>query len=145
VEVTTIGFTKTSAEQFFERLRAADVRTLIDVRISNNSQLAGFAKVPDLRYFLSRINNITYQHAPLLAPTKDMLAQYRKGAMDWGVYQGQFLKLMSERQIENRYSPSVFHGACLLCSEAEPHQCHRRLVCDYLNEKWGQALKVRHL
>jgi uncharacterized protein (DUF488 family) len=145
VRVATIGFTQTTAEGFFDRLLKSDVKKVVDVRLHNTSQLAGFAKADDLAYFLKRIGGIQYVHQPLLAPTDAMLKAFKKEKGDWGVYQGRFLALMAERQIEKRFKPEMFDGACLLCSEATPHHCHRRLVCEYLNEKWDGALAVQHL
>jgi uncharacterized protein (DUF488 family) len=142
--VSTIGFTKSSAENFFERLLNAGVKKVIDVRLHNTSQLSGFAKANDLAYFLRKMA-IEYRHEPLLAPTEEMLKSYKKEKGDWEAYERRFLDLMSNRQIENKLSPKTFDGACLLCSEATPHHCHRRLVCEYLNDKWRGALTVRHL
>lgn len=144
-EVTTIGFTKTNARGFFDRLVAAGVKVLYDVRLHNTSQLAGFAKADDLAYFLDKIGDIRYQHQPVLAPTDSMLKAFKRDRGDWGEYEQKFLSLMADRKIEDRFNPSLFAHACLLCSEATPHHCHRRLVCEYLNGKWGGALKVRHL
>jgi uncharacterized protein (DUF488 family) len=143
--VSTIGFTKTTAERFFERLLVSGVTKVIDVRLHNTSQLAGFAKADDLAYFLKRIGNVRYEHHPLLAPTDAMLKVYKKEKGDWGAYEVSFLALMKERQIENQLTPEMLDGSCLLCSEATPHHCHRRLVCEYLNAKWDGALEVRHL
>lgn len=145
VDVSTIGFTQTTAEGFFERLLKAKVRKVIDVRLHNTSQLAGFAKADDLSYFLRKIGGIQYVHQPLLAPTDAMLKAYKKEKGDWGAYERQFLSLMAERRIEERLQPESLDGACLLCSEAKPHHCHRRLVCEYLNDRWGSRLTVRHL
>lgn len=145
VSVSTIGFTKSNAEQFFERLLKAGVKKVIDVRLHNTSQLAGFAKADDLAYFLKKIGGIEYVHQSLLAPVDSILKAYKKEKGDWHVYQGQFLNLMADRKIESRLKPEMFEGACLLCSEATPHHCHRRLVCEYLNEKWDGRLQVRHL
>jgi uncharacterized protein (DUF488 family) len=145
IEVATIGFTQSTAERFFDRLQRASVKTVIDVRLHNTSQLAAFAKADDLAFFLQQIGGIKYSHQPLLAPTDAMLKTYKKEKGDWGVYQGRFLELMAERKIEDKLTPSMFDGACLLCSEALPHHCHRRLVCEYLNDKWNGALRVQHL
>jgi uncharacterized protein (DUF488 family) len=145
VELFTIGFTKTNAEGFFERLQRAGVKTVIDVRLHNTSQLAAFAKADDLAYFLKKIGGIKYVHQPLLAPTDLMLKTFKKEKGDWSTYEKRFLALMAERQIEKRIAPAMLDGACLLCSEATPHHCHRRLVCEYLNERWGGALKVNHI
>jgi uncharacterized protein (DUF488 family) len=143
--MATIGFTQTTAERFFERLLKANVKKIVDVRLHNTSQLAAFAKADDLAYFLRQIGGIQYVHQPLLAPTDAMLKMYKKEKGDWGVYQGRFMALMEERQIETKLKPEMFEGACLLCSEASPNHCHRRLVCEYLNEKWGGILAVEHL
>jgi uncharacterized protein (DUF488 family) len=143
--VSTIGFTKTNAEGFFERLLRAGVKKVVDVRLHNTSQLSGFAKADDLSYLLRKIGGIQYLHEPLLAPTDPMLKAYKKEKGDWRTYEERFLGLMSERQIEHRFKPEMFEGACLLCSEDKPHHCHRRLVCEYLNEKWAGALTVHHL
>jgi uncharacterized protein (DUF488 family) len=145
VNVATIGFTKSNAEHFFERLRKAGVKKLIDVRLHNTSQLAGFAKADDLAYFLRKIGGIEYVHQPILAPTDSILKAFKKEKGDWNVYQERFLQLMEERKIEQRLKPEMLEGACLLCSEATPHHCHRRLVCEYLNAKWSGLLSVKHL
>ena len=143
--VATIGFTQTSAERFFDRLLSAGVKKVVDVRLHNTSQLAGFAKADDLAYFLNRIGGIAYVHEPLLAPTDAMFKAYKKDKGEWATYETCFLDLMAERGIEHRLEPELLDGACLLCSEAKPHHCHRRLVCEYLNDKWDGALTVRHL
>ena len=143
--VTTIGFTQTTAEHFFDRLAKAGVKKVLDVRLHNTSQLAGFAKADNLAYFLKKIGKIECAHEPLLAPTDDILKAFKKEKGDWGVYEKRFVGLMAERRIEQRFTPASFDGACLLCSEAKPHHCHRRLVLDYLNGKWNGVLAVRHL
>lgn len=143
--VSTIGFTKTTAEGFFERLLKAGVKKIMDVRLHNTSQLAGFAKADDLAYFLKKIGGIQYVHQPMLAPTDSMLKAYKKEKGDWHAYEKRFLGLMSERQIEKHITPEILNGTCLLCSEATPHHCHRRLICEYLNERWDDALEVHHL
>ncbi|TCS17414.1 DUF488 domain-containing protein [Caulobacter sp. BK020] len=144
-DVATIGFTQTTAKGFFERLRSAGVRSVIDVRLHNTSQLAGFAKADDLAFFLGEIGGMTYRHEPLLAPSDDILKAFKRDKGDWRVYETSFLALMAERRIEARLRPEQLDGACLLCSEAAPHHCHRRLVCEYLNRKWDGQLRVRHL
>jgi len=143
--VSTIGFTKTTAEGFFERLFNAGVKKVVDVRLHKTSQLAGFAKADDLAFFLKRIGGIQYEHQPLFAPTDPMLKAYKNENGDWNAYEKTFLGLISERQVEKLFTPETVDGACLLCSESTPHHCHRRLVCEYLNEKWHGALTVRHL
>ena len=145
LDVTTIGFTKTNAKRFFDRLATAGVKVLYDVRLHNTSQLSGFAKAEDLSFFLERIGGIKYRHQPLLAPTDTMLKEFKRDKGDWAEYQEKFSALMAERKIEDRFDPYSFDHTCLLCSEATPHHCHRRLVCEYLNVKWGGKLEVKHL
>jgi uncharacterized protein (DUF488 family) len=142
--VSTIGFTKTTAEHFFERLLNSGVKKVVDVRLHNTSQLAGFAKANDLAYFLRKLG-IEYEHQPLLAPTDEMLKAYKKEKGDWEAYERRFLDLMANRHIESKLNPKMFDRTCLLCSEATPHHCHRRLVCEYLNKKWHGALDVHDL
>ena len=144
LDLYTIGFTKKSAQQFFDTLVKAGVKRVVDTRLNNVSQLAGFAKREDLKYFLGHIGNIEYVHMLELAPTKDILDAYKKDGGDWETYEKKFLQLMRDRKIEERISPDILHGGCLLCSEAKPHNCHRRLVAEYLNEKWGNV-KICHL
>ena len=141
----TIGFTKTSASDFFGRLLDSGAKRVVDVRLNNVSQLAGFAKRDDLAYFLHRICGMEYVHAPDLAPTKEMLDAYRKEHRDWATYEREFLALLGERRIEE--DPSVRQAVadgCLLCSEDTPEHCHRRLVAEYLQRHWGD-LEIAHL
>lgn len=142
--VYTIGFTQKNARSFFETLRSAGVRRLIDVRLNNRSQLAGFSKRDDLTYFLEKILGIKYLHEPLLAPTQPMLDAYKKEKGSWAEYEKAFLGLMEARRIENEVDPEVLSGSCLLCSEDKPHQCHRRLVLEYLANRWG-GMEIEHL
>ena len=142
--IFTIGFTKKSAETFFTRLINAGVKRLVDVRLNNVSQLAGFTKKDDLRYFTKAICNIDYVHLPDLAPTKDILDAYKKHKGDWGLYERQFLDLMRSRRVEEKTSQELMDGGCLLCSEEKPHHCHRRLVAEYLKEKWGNV-EIEHI
>ncbi len=144
MKVFTIGFTKTSAEGFFLRLQKAGVKKVVDVRLNNVSQLAGFAKKDDLRYFLQAICGIGYVHQPDFAPTQEMLNAYKRDGGDWRDYEKRFLDLMANRHIEQALAPEALEGACLLCSEDKPHHCHRRLVVEYLKEKWGN-LEISHL
>jgi uncharacterized protein (DUF488 family) len=141
----TIGFTKKSAAQFFGLLRKHGIQRLIDVRLNNVSQLAGFAKRDDLRFFLKEVCGAEYVHEPLLAPTQEMLDAVKKQKGDWDEYERQFLVLMASRQIEKRLSPDLFAApSVLLCSEATAEHCHRRLVGEYLGGKWGE-LEMVHL
>jgi len=144
MKIFTIGFTKKSAETFFTRLRTAGVKRLVDVRLNNVSQLAGFTKKDDLRYFTKAICDIDYLHVPALAPTADILDAYKKQKGDWALYEQQFLELMRSRRIEETVSPSLLEDGCLLCSEEKPHHCHRRLVAEYLKEKWGN-IEIEHI
>jgi uncharacterized protein (DUF488 family) len=143
MKLYTIGFTKKSARKFFTTLQESGAVRLLDIRLNNVSQLAGFAKRDDLAYFLEAICGIEYRHLPQLAPTKEILDAYKKSKGSWEQYERDFRVLMKQRRIES-LDRNVFDGACLLCSEDKPAQCHRRLVAEYLREKWG-GVGIVHL
>lgn len=144
ITIFTMGFAGKKAEEFFQNLREAGVRRVIDIRLNNVSQLAGFTKRDDLAYFLMTILGIEYLHMPLLAPTKQILEDYRESKGDWLTYEERFKELMAERQIEKELAPDVLDRACLLCSEPTAEQCHRRLVTEYLKHKWHDV-DIQHL
>ena len=144
IRLFTIGFTKKTAETFFKQLCERDVKRIIDIRLNNVSQLAGFAKKDDLRYFLKTICDIDYIHIPELAPTKEIMDEYRKNKGGWALYEKKFMALLSGRQVEKKLSKADFDRGCLLCSEDKPDHCHRRLVAEYLNDKWGN-LEITHI
>ena len=143
-KIFTIGFTKKTAEEFFTRLIRVEVKLVIDIRLNNVSQLAGFAKRDDLRYFLRTIGSMDYIHYPDLAPTQEILDNFKKNKGSWEIYERDFLKLLTSRQVENKIKPDLLNDACLLCSEEKPTQCHRRLVAEYFQVKWGNV-KIFHL
>lgn len=145
VDIYTIGFTKTSAFEFFDSLRKEPIKKLIDVRLNNSSQLSGFAKRDDLQFFLRELCDVEYIHSPDLAPTKEMLDHYKKHGGSWKQYETRFLELMYKRNIEKYFEPAFFDHGCLLCSEKLPHNCHRSLVVKYLQENWGIDIKVKHI
>ena len=144
MKVSTIGFTRKSAQRFFELLRESGAKRIVDVRLNNGSQLAGFAKKDDLAWFARELCGVDYVHLPILAPTKELLSGYRNGQIGWGDYETEFFRLMEERRIESELSREVIDFGCLLCSEDQPHHCHRRLVAEYLNGHWG-GLTINHL
>ena len=144
MKLFTIGFTKKTAQKFFGLLRGSGAKRVVDVRLNNVSQLAGFAKKDDLGFFLKEVAGMEYVHVPELAPTQAMLDAYKKEKGDWRLYEQRFLGLMRERKIEEKLPRSIFEGGCLLCSEDKPHQCHRRLVAEYLQQHWGDV-DVKHL
>lgn len=145
VNLFTIGFTQKKAEQFFETLTKAGVKRVIDTRLNNVSQLAGFTKKPDLQYFLQKIGGIEYIHILDLAPTKDILDAYKKKEITWDSYEQKFNQLMTQRQIERKLSIDIIDKSCLLCSELKPHNCHRRLVAEYLQINLEKNIKIHHL
>ncbi len=145
MEVFTIGFTQSSAAHFFGRLRAAGIRRLLDVRLNNVSQLAGFAKRDDLAFFLRELCGAEYAHEPLLAPTPELLDAYKKRGGTWADYERQFLELIALRRVEERLDRALLAGpTVLLCSEATAEHCHRRLVLEYLRDRWGD-ITITHL
>jgi uncharacterized protein (DUF488 family) len=145
VTLYTIGFTQTSAEHFFERLRVAGIRRLVDVRRNNTSTLAGFSKKDDLEYFLRQILDVEYVHEPLLAPSDDLLQRYRKKTTSWEEYTPELLGQLAERQVESVLERSAFETpTVMLCSEPTAERCHRRLVVEYLAERW-ENVEIIHL
>ena len=144
MKVFTIGFTKKSAREFFEKLRRPGLARLVDVRLNNVSQLAGFSKRDDLQFFCEAILSIGYLHVAELAPTQAMLDGYKKSLGSWPEYEEKFLGLMAERKVEDTVAREVVDGGCLLCSEPTPENCHRRLVAEYLQSKWG-GVEIEHI
>ena len=143
MEVFTIGFTQTTAADFFGKLRRYGIRRLVDVRLNNISQLAAFAKRDDLAFFLKELCGAEYLHEIRLAPTQEMLDAYKKQKGSWNVYASLFLDLMKDRRIETELNPDVFDvPTALLCSEPTADHCHRRLVLDYLQCKWSDVRAV---
>ena len=142
MELCTIGFTKSTAEHFFERMKAAGVQVVLDVRLKNTSQLAGFARMPDIEYFLKNLVGSEYVHDPLLAPTEEILSAYKKKMITWREYEVLFNRLMEERGIDayilERYAGAAYKGICLLCSESGPEHCHRRLLA----ERMGRLMNM---
>ena len=144
MKLFTIGFTQKSAERFFKLLKQAGVRRVVDVRLNNSGQLAGFSKKDDLIFFLRELGGIEYVHVPDLAPTKDILDAYKKHKGSWPDYEQEFLSLMEKRRIDESVAKDIVDQGCLLCSEHKPHHCHRRLVAEYLAGKWG-GIETQHL
>jgi uncharacterized protein (DUF488 family) len=145
MEIYSIGFTQKSAREFFGTLKAHGIERLLDVRLNNTSQLAGFAKQVDLAYFLHEICGAAYEHEPLLAPTQDILNAFKKRKGDWDVYNDAYLSLIRSRKVESVLSKESFlKKTVLLCSEATPEHCHRRLALEYLQQHW-EGVELHHL
>lgn len=143
MEVYTIGFSRKPASEFFGLLKQHGIKRLIDVRLHNSSQLAGYTKKDNLAFFLNALCNADYDHELLLAPTDDLLRAYRKRQITWSHYEQEFFNLLASRRVENRLERGRFSGpTVLLCSERTPDRCHRRLVLEYLNQKWGDIQGV---
>jgi uncharacterized protein (DUF488 family) len=141
----TIGFTKSTAEHFFERLRQAGVRRVVDIRLNNASTLAGFTKRHDLPYFLRTILSAAHLHQPLLAPAAEMLKAYQNKQVTWDAYEAQYVALIQKRGVGTKLDRVLFEGpTALLCSEATADHCHRRLAAEYLSAVWGN-LEIVHL
>lgn len=141
--IYTIGFTKKSSEEFFEALRSSGAKHLLDIRLNNNSQLTGFTKRNDLPYFLKRLVNMEYHEIPMLAPEESILKEYRK-TRDWARYEQRYLELIRQRHAEKHIAPVLFkEGIVLLCSEAEPTHCHRRLAAEYLVQTRPRTAKAK--
>lgn len=144
MRLATIGFTRKSAERFFGLLRDAGVKRVLDVRLNTRSQLSGFAKTPDLVFFLRAVAGIDYLAVPELAPTAELLDPYKKRGGAWADYEPRYGDLIASRRVDEVLSRDLFDGGCLLCSEHSPEQCHRRLAAEHLARAWG-GFEVRHL
>ena len=142
----TIGFVQKSAEDFFSILSKNKIDCVIDIRLNNSSQLAGFTKAKDLCFFLNKIANISYIHNVKYAPTKEILDNYKKNKITWEIYENEYKALIEKRQVEKLFLKDVqnFQNICLLCSESEAYYCHRRLLAEYLNSKIGNIV-IQHL
>ena len=145
MQVTTIGFTQKSAKRFFTLLKEAEVKTVLDVRLNNTSQLAGFSKKPDLEFFLSSMLDINYIDLRELTPERDHLKRYQSGDLSWDDYASAYIEVLAKRRVESNLDITIFDGACLLCSEHTPDRCHRRLAGEYLNSRWSNRLSIEHL
>lgn len=147
VQLFTIGFAETGAADFFRSLKDAGVKRVVDVRLNNTSQLAGFSKKEDLKFFLREVGGIDYVHVPELAPTPEIFDAFKKHKGKWSVFEQEFNALIAKRGIEKVVTREMVSMGCLLCSEKQPHNCHRRLVAEYLETKWGprERVETRHL
>lgn len=146
MRIFTIGFTKKSAEEFFTLLENSGVKRVVDVRLNNSSQLAGFSKGRDLSYLLKKIMGIDYIHRVDLAPTKEILDAYKKKEINWLEYEKEFLTLLEQRGTPLIEEIDSLDAACLLCSEEVPHQCHRRLIAEYIQKvNPGVDIEIIHL
>ncbi len=146
IHLFTIGFTGSSAEHFFARLRAGGVRKVIDVRLWPDTQLSGFAKRKDLPYFLKSLVGIDYEYRAELAPSEEILKKYKDGQMSWDEYARAYSALLEQRGVAQKINPDEFDRGCFLCAEASPDRCHRRLLAEYLQKEWSrQKVEVTHL
>ena len=145
ISLYTIGFTKKSAERFFNLIRDNGVKQLVDIRISNSSQLSGFAKGSDLDYFVKEICHIPYTHVTDFAPTKDLLDRWHKKEVTWEQYEQEYRSILKERSILKNHSIKKLNGVCFLCSEDTPDYCHRRLLAEYIKQHSKEEVTIKHL
>jgi uncharacterized protein (DUF488 family) len=132
IKLYTIGFTGKPAEKFFSLLTNSGVIKVVDTRINNVSQLAGFAKGSDLKFFVKKIGDMDYEHKIDFAPTKELLTRYRDKQITWPEYETEYLNLLDMRKVSQKTDIEKLHENCLLCSEHTPEKCHRRLLAEYL-------------
>ena len=145
ITLYTIGFTKKNARQFFGLIQGSGVRKVLDTRLNNVSQLAGFTKKDDLAFFLEKLAGVSYEHALSLAPTDDILKSYKKGEISWDTYADAYNDLINRRHVEDLFSADALDGTCLLCSEPTPHHCHRRLAAEFFQNHLGRGVEIVHL
>lgn len=145
IKIFTIGFAQKTAREFFTRLMNSGIQKIVDVRLNNVSQLAGFTKKDDLEYFLQTIGGVGYIHKPDLAPTKEILNAYKNKEINWDEYEIRYRALLKTRKAENLVTPEEMNRCCLLCSEPTADKCHRRLLAEYLKECWNNQVVIHHL
>jgi uncharacterized protein (DUF488 family) len=144
IKIFTIGTTKVPAETFFKTLHGSGVRKVIDVRLNNTSQLAGFSKRDDLVFFLEKILGLPYEHRKELAPTASLLDAYKRRKIGWKEYSEGFMELLRGRKVETVFTPTDLDSCVLLCNDYHEELCHRRLAVEYLRDQWT-TVEVRHL
>lgn len=145
MNIYTIGFTKKTAQEFFEKLQSADAKYLLDTRLNNKSQLAGFTKKGNIEYFIEKLTDLKYVELPLLAPSDEVLKQYRSDG-DWDAYEVKYKRMLVKRGVAQAIDPSLFSdGAVLLCSEPTAEKCHRRLAAEFLQKEVLDGSSIVHL
>jgi uncharacterized protein (DUF488 family) len=144
IKLFTIGFTKKNAQKFFQLLQSNHVKNIVDTRVNNTSQLAGFAKADDLKFFAKEIADISYEHQLDFAPTQELLTKYRKSHITWEEYENEYLNLLDLRNVKSKVEIEKLHENCLLCSEHTAKKCHRRLLAEYFKEV-NSAVEIIHL
>ena len=144
IKLFTIGFTKKNAKKFFNLLESNNVKNIVDTRVNNSSQLSGFAKADDLKFFAKEIADINYEHQLDFAPTKELLSKYRKGKITWKDYESEYLNLLDIRKVKKKVEVEKLHENCLLCSEHTVEKCHRRLLAEYFKEV-NSNVEIIHL
>ena len=145
MQVYTIGFTRKSAAEFFGLLKRAGIRRVVDIRLRNSSQLAGFTRGADLPFFLTELCNAEYRHELLLAPSAELFHAYKQAGLPWSEYEGRYTQLLAQRRVEERLHPALLDGpTVLLCTEPTAQHCHRRLALEYLESRWG-GIQAVHL
>ena len=144
IKLYTIGFTKKPAQKFFDLLKESGVSKIVDTRINNSSQLSGFAKASDLKFFAKEIGDINYEHKIDFAPSKELLSKYRKKEITWKEYEDEYLNLLDIRKVAQKTDIEKLHKNCLLCSENKKKKCHRRLLAEYLQHVKGDV-EIIHL
>ena len=145
MRIYTIGFTGKSARNFFEKLRGVEARYLLDVRLRNTSQLAGYTKKGNIEFLTEQLTGLTYVELPMLAPSKEMLERFQKDR-DWSWYETEYLRLLKERKITREIDRALLRdGAVLLCSEPTAERCHRRLAAEYLKNELFPDAYIVHL
>lgn len=145
IKIFTIGFTGSTAENFFSRLRGAGVKKVIDTRLWADTQLSGFAKKRDLPFLLQNLSGAAYEHKIDLAPSEDILKDFKSKKIGWPEYESRYLRLLHDRHIADTLTQNDVADTCFLCAEKTPHHCHRRLLAEYLQKEWNAAMEIIHL
>jgi len=144
IKLFTIGYTKKSAQQFFELLKKNQIKRVVDIRLNNKGVFAGFSKMGDIQYFCKILINADYIYKPEFAPTKDMLKRYRKKEITWEDYEKEYDDLIEKRNIKESLKINEYDYNCFLCSEHLPDKCHRKLLAEYFL-KLNSNIEISHI
>lgn len=142
ITIFTIGFTQKTARGFFTSLIKHSVEGILDTRLNNTGQLAGFSKKNDLEYFSNEIMGKPYTHWLDSAPTDEILTAFKKKQISWETYSAEYLSLLKSRKLAQNIDPTSLHMSCLLCSEHSPKYCHRRILAEYLKDHYKDVTIV---
>ena len=144
MQIFTIGYTKKSAREFFGLIKANEIDVLVDVRLYNNTQLAGFSKSRDLEFFLAALCGCGYVWAKQFAPSPALFNDYKSGQIDWAACEAVYRDFLNAHTGLDFFRLYRNKRICLLCAEETPECCHRRLLAEKIADEYD-GTEITHL